>query len=354
MQNAGFVHYTFSGSPREVGRQHGETLREHIRQHLDLIYEQGEKGSGLTQERALGLAESFIPATRQYSPDLLEEIEGVGEGAGLSLAEAMLLQTRQEVANIARYGQVELECTTFAVSGSYTKGGETYTGQNADLAGAIQEFSSVMTLAVAGKPRVLMLLPAGQISYIGINEDGLAAWGNFLRCTGWRVGFPRYLLTRRALGHRTLPDAYKAAVEPPRASSRNLLLVDRYGDKVDIETTAAVHAPIWGGDCLVHTNHYTSPDMQHHERAVGAEYSNSVCRYERMSRILEENRGRIDLDLLKTAFRDHEGGTDSICVHPHESRSYQTFASVIAIPGEARLEIAKGPPCEHDYHSYRL
>lgn len=249
---------------------------------------------------------------------------------------------------------MELECTTFAVSGEYTRDGETITGQNADLAGEIQELSAVITFAVPGNPRVMMLIPAGQVSYIGMNDEGIAAWGNFLRCEGWRVGYPRYLLTRRALEQRTLEGALAAAVEPPRASSRNLLLVDRHGAMVDVETTASVHEAQWGNGFLVHANHYVIPGMQAHERANEAEYRNSVCRYDRMREILAAGRGRIDLDLVKAAFRDHKGGSDSICCHPHESRSYQTFASVIATPSEGCLTIAKGPPCEHEYHTYRF
>jgi len=43
------------------------------------------------------------------------------------------------------------------------------------------EFTVVLTFAVTGKPAVMMLVPAGQISYLGISSEGLSANANFLR-----------------------------------------------------------------------------------------------------------------------------------------------------------------------------
>lgn len=235
---ATFPHHVLRGSHREVGRQHGEALRPMIRAHLELIYTQGARRSNLAPETARRWALAFGPMIGEAAPHFLDEIEGVAEGAGIELAEALLLQVRQEVAHVARFGTVDLECTSFAVSGPYTRTGGTFAGQNADLAGGIEAFSAVLTFAVTGKPAVMMLVPAGQISYLGMSSEGLSADANFLRSAGWRTGFPRYLLTRLAIEQPTLKAAVDAALTPRRASSRNLLLADRAGAMVDIETTA--------------------------------------------------------------------------------------------------------------------
>src|SRR4029453_3255009 len=131
---------------------------------------------------------------------------------------ALLLQVRQEVAHIARFGSPDLECTSFAVSGAYTRTGGALAEQNADLAGGIEEFSAVLTFAVAGKPAVMMLVPAGQISYLGISGEGLSANANFLRSAGWGTGFPRYLLTPLPLGQPTLKAPGHPAPTPQQAA----------------------------------------------------------------------------------------------------------------------------------------
>lgn len=348
-----FPHHRLHGTPREVGRQHGEALRAEIRAHLDLIYTQGARRSNLTPETARRWALTFGPVIGEAAPHFLQEIEGVAAGADIEPAEALLLQVRQEVAHIARFGSADLECTSFAVSGAYTRTGGTFAGQNADLAGGIEAFSAVLTFAVTGKPAVMMLVPAGQISYLGISGEGLSADANFLRSAGWRTGFPRYLLTRLAIEQPTLKAAVDAALAPKRASSRNLLLADRSGAMVDIETTAQEHALTWGDGCLVHANHHVLAGMAGHETATADELHNSTCRHERIAALMEEHRGRLDVETLQTILRDHASRPHSICAHPGERVSY-SFASLISDLDTGSMTIAVGPPCEHEYATYSL
>lgn len=348
-----FPHHRLQGTPREVGRQHGEALRSMIRAHLELIYTQGAQRSNLAPETGRRWALAFGPMIGEAAPHFLEEIEGVAEGAGIERAEALLLQVRQEVAHVARFGAVDLECTSFAVSGPYTRTGTTFAGQNADLAGGIEAFSAVLTFAVTGKPAVMMLVPAGQISYLGISSEGLSADANFLRSAGWRTGFPRYLLTRLAIEQPTLKAAVDAALTPRRASSRNLLLADRTGAMVDIETTAQEHGLAWGNGCLVHANHHVLPGMAGHETATAEERHNSGCRQDRIAALMEEHRGRIDATVLKTVLRDHANRPHSICAHPGERVSY-SFASIVSDLEAGAMEVAVGPPCEHDYVRYEV
>ena len=348
-----FQHHRLRGTPREVGRQHGEALRSMIRAHLELIYTQGAQRSNLVPETARRWALAFGPMIGDAAPHFLEEIEGVAEGADIEQSEALLLQVRQEVAHVARFGAVDLECTSFAVSGPYTRAGTTFAGQNADLAGGIEAFSAVVTFAVTGKPAVMMLVPAGQISYLGISSEGLSADANFLRSAGWRTGFPRYLLTRLAIEQPTLKAAVDAALTPRRASSRNLLLADRTGAMVDIETTAQEHGLAWGNGCLVHANHHVLPGMAGHETATAEELHNSGRRQDRIAALMEEHRGRIDATVLKTVLRDHANRPHSICAHPGERVSY-SFASIVSDLEAGAMEVAVGPPCEHDYVRYEV
>jgi hypothetical protein len=133
-----FPHYRLRGSHHEVGREHGEALRSLIRAHLDLICTQGARNSQLAPETARRWARAFGPVIGAAAPHFLEEIEGLAQGADIEPVEALLLQVRQEVAHVARFGSVDLECTSFAVSGPYTRSGGTFAGQNADLSGGIE------------------------------------------------------------------------------------------------------------------------------------------------------------------------------------------------------------------------
>ncbi len=301
---------------------------------------------------ALAWSEKLRPHVAAASPGFAEEIDGLAEGAGIMPSAAMLLQVRQEVVNLVRLGGGDPACTTFAVSGLYTAGGETIAGQNADLPGGIEDCTAVLTIAVVGKPAVLMLVPAGQISYIGINSEGLSANANCLRSTGWRAGYPRYLLTRLALEQASLKAAVDAVLKPRRASSRNLLLADANGGMVDIETTADAHALQWGEGCLTHSNHHVLPGMAQFEASVAAELENSGKRFVQIMALVEAQRGELDVPRLETILRDHGNAPDSICAHPGDREVYTRLAG--RVPADGRLHIAVGPPCRHAYATYQV
>ena len=87
--------------------------------------------------------------------------------------------------------------------------------------------------------------------------------------------------------------------------------------------------------------------------ATADELHNSTCRHERIAALLEAQRGRLDADALKTVLSDHGNRPHSICAHPGERVSY-SFASIISDLDAGHMEIAVGPPCEHDYVRYEV
>ena len=224
----------------------------------------------------------YRPYVRAFAPYLDEEVVGVAEGAGLTLEEAYLLQLRAEAAAIPTAGPAPLprltasddagdECTSVAVLPEATGTDSGLIAHNADLPAFYREVGVVLEIVPDDAPAVLMLTPAGQVSYIGMNDRGLAVVANYLTCDGWRVGFPRYFLSRVALTHQTVDAAIAAVRAIPRASSRNLVMLDAHGTAADLETTPTEDARLDPEDgILAHANHYVAPALQAEERATPA------------------------------------------------------------------------------------
>lgn len=353
---AQFPFHRFSGSHRSIGRQYGEACVELIVRHRDLALESLSVNANLSASAALAATEVYRQYVLEHAAFLDDEIQGVAEGSGLSLAETYLLQLRAE---LHRHGNAATdtpgECTTFAVLGEAAAGGTPLVGQNADLPAFYSEISVVIHVAPDDGPEVLMLTPAGQVSYIGINDRGLGVFGNFLNCDGWRAGFPRYLLTRLALRHDSVQKAVGAVRSVPRASSRNLIMLDATA-ALDIETTpgdTAVLSPERG--ILAHSNHFLSPVLLDEERAEPAKLKNSQVRYDRMTELLSADRGALDMATMQRILRDRVTAPDAVCIAPgDEEVDNITVASVIAQPTLGQLTVAVGPPHEHAYVSYRL
>ena len=101
---AAFPRYRFAGSHRTIGRQFGEACAELVRRHRDLALARLERRTGIPSDQALSAALAFRPAVLSHAPSFDEEIQGVAEGAGLSLSEAYVLQLRAELAELSRHG----------------------------------------------------------------------------------------------------------------------------------------------------------------------------------------------------------------------------------------------------------
>ena len=92
-----YPYFKVSGSPFELGRQHGEACREQVHSFLEHSYQ--TIGEHKNQDRATlrMRAESFVPSIKEFIPDAIEEMRGIAAGANVSFAEVVLLNVRTEL-----------------------------------------------------------------------------------------------------------------------------------------------------------------------------------------------------------------------------------------------------------------
>jgi len=355
---ATFPFYRFEGTHYDIGRQFGEACIDRIHLHLELATSRLEQKNGISRQHALANAHRFQPYVQEVAPFFDEEIRGIAAGAHISIEEAWLLQLRAELGIIPADDILDEpgdECTSYAVLAPATSDGIPMIGQNADLPAFYAQLGVVVEYVFDDMPSVLMLTPAGQVSYLGINEKGMGAFANYLTCDGWRVGFPRYLFSRLALTHETVDDAIRTIDGLYRASSRNLMLMDAHGTAADLETTPASTGRIDPvNDLIAHANHFEHPDMLDQERVSEKYLPNTRTRSATMRRLLEENHGRLNPEVMQGILRDRSAYPDCLCRMEEDNPEHDsmTFASLIARPTEGEMWIAVGPPHEHQYERY--
>lgn len=348
-----FPFHQFSGTHRQIGEQFGETCRDLIHRHRDKVLSRLGDKNGMTRDEALAKAMEYQPYVRQYASFFDDEIQGMAHAAGLTLSEAYLLQLRAEAATPVLDDDTN-ECTTFAVLPEATANGVGLVGQNADLPAFYGEISITAEIRADDQPAVLMVLPAGQVSYIGINDRGLGVFANFVTCDGWRRGFPRYFLSRLALTEETVDGAIERVRSVRRASSRNLIMLDSHGTAADLETTPTRDARLDPENgLLAHSNHYVHESLHDEERSPAKNVANSRVRLQQMTDLLAANHGTLDAEQMQTIMRDRTCYPDTLCRMPGDDPDSDTitFASVIAEPSERRMWVAVGPPNEHAYVS---
>ncbi|MFD1413282.1 C45 family autoproteolytic acyltransferase/hydolase [Oceanobacillus jeddahense] len=348
-----FPFYSFKGSHKEIGQQYGERCSDLIKKHLDYALKQLEKEiKVLPSKKDLeNAALQYRPYVIEYAPSFDDEIQGLAEGANISLGEAYFLQLRAEM--VHHFDSTDHECTTFALQAEATKDNTPLVGQNVDLPPFYAECNVVVEIIPNDGPKFLMLTPAGQISFIGINDQGVGVCGNFITCDGWRKGFPRYMLTRLALIQSSVEEAVIKLENTYRASSRNIIMVDSANNAIDLEVTPDVIGKVLPKDGFIaHSNHFLSSEVYNQERKVGEDFENSAMRRFRMHQLIESRNGDLDVTEMQSLMRDRTSYPHTICRMPGDFGIGTTSSSVIAAPSKGEIWVAIGPPENYEYKRY--
>ena len=220
------------GTPREMGRQLGEAVREEIRGFVAIAVERVNKTAPITREQALATASACIPYVADYAPELLAELRGMAASSGVSLDELMLLQVRNQLRSrkdAGRSGGGEAQvgddggCTALAVRRP------ALVAQNWDNDPALDPFTVVLTRRPLIAPATLTVGQAGLIGYIGCSDRGIGVCLNALPAPARDVGVPHYFIVRRVLEAGSLDAAMEAVRSAYRAIPANLILATPQG-----------------------------------------------------------------------------------------------------------------------------
>ena len=346
------------GSPREIGLQVGDAMRDKILLAIQQIFDHelayfGPMTVGevpaipeLTRAEILQRTRAFLPKFERYAPGMVEELRGIAEGARIDFEEALLLQIRGEIV-YAMAG-----CTSFALSGRVTADGAVITGQNWDY--AIDLDLGVMHLLHVTPddgPRQLMLTFAGLTSYLGINSAGIGSFCNALPWSWCKVGIPHYPLWWRVFRERDLAGIRSVFAETESVQAENHVFTDQSGAIADAELTP--EGAVWLDDregFFVHTNHFLA---EPYASRLPAYLPDSKPRLERMRGLVCDRLGHLDPASMQTFLSDHDGFPTSICRH-ETSPGFWTTASLVAVPQHGLLYVAAGNPCEGEYLEYQV
>ncbi len=340
------------GEAYERGLQYGSAVAGDVLRNSQAYLRLIEHQTGVGRGEALETAASFGPVIEARTPDLLLEMRGIAEGAGVTLNEVLLINARTELLSSAG------GCTALAAAPEVSHQTRVLLGQNWDWYTAIGPEPVLLLVRQPGRPAIATLVEPGQVAKIGINSAGLGVCLNFLEHTDRGEGLPVHLILRQMLGCSYLGDAIRAAYGAPRAASANVMIAHAAGEILNLEFTPARADFFYGdGGWLVHANHFESILLRTGDLGV-ASSSSTLARAARARRLLSAACGHISPGTFQTILRDHAYGPYAICRHADSSESAldqtATRASVIMDLAKRELQVAVGNPCEEEYASYFL
>ena len=184
------------GTPREIGRGHGEQYRDLIRQFLELLRENLEMRTRIKAgpKRIQDLVRKYWAYSTEYDLELEEEVEGIAEGSGLNIMDIMFLNAFLDLVNTrdGRIAATLLGCTSFGVSPEVTTDRWCYIGQNYEMEAFYKRFMILLEVNPLHKPSCLVYTYAGVVGCAGLNSAGIGLCINFLhpKDAGYGIVYP--------------------------------------------------------------------------------------------------------------------------------------------------------------------
>ncbi len=267
---------SLDGTARARGRAHGRAEAPRARAFLDegLARLNHVRAGPLTLAGLTPELAAYAQSIRAAAPALWYELEGFAEGAGLSIDEAVLLQTRREIMGYSRF-PAGGDCTAFA----RVTGGQALLAQTVDLTCEMHDQISLLRVSgpdIAGGAAFIFTF-TGLLGYLGMNAAGLAVGLNLVLAGTWGPGLPPYLAIRHLINRAaSVDEAIDVLRDLPLASSRNFVLCDRKRaamvEAADGEIRVLTSVP------LVHANHFLHPDFQQRDGLNPFSRNSSVLR----------------------------------------------------------------------------
>ena len=313
------IHLTLSGSPYEIGFQHGQALRALV----DGIVKHESRRHAHLEPESLDL-NGVLDRVRGAFPELLEELRGIADGSGVPWD--LLLEVNLRVLHY---------CTVIAFT--HSKVGPLL-GKNLDF--PIYAFQMLFTVRPNEGHAMTHIGCAGSVaSYGGLNDAGLAMGHAIVPLDEEpeENGLPVAFLRRQALQHcATVAEALTfLSQHDVWRFGDNLLFLDRSGEAAVVElrpgaqrTRHPSNGAIWCTNCFAH------PDL-----TTGREEARQRQRY--IEGALGAERPILSRALLHRLLSSHDGQAP-LCRD-------DTQLSFVAYPASGRLEVADGYPCQVDY-----
>ena len=345
-----------SGSPTERGQAHGETFKGLIRDLVAVNFEDMVHATQgyLTKERVYEIVSTYTGPTRDYAPDLFEELEGIAEAADVPLEDLLALNAFLELHDYYSDAFLVSGCTSFMVPGS-TSGEGALIAQNYDLSSIYAAAAILVKVKNDHAPDALFYTSAGMLGCAGVNDAGIGVVINNLVPSDASGGVLYPFIIRRILESVRIGDAIDAVVAKPRASGMNYVICDENGEIYDLETTAEEYEVICPFDGpMAHSNHYLTDRLKPFERRQWDQRGQSILRWGRATRLLKSCDKR-NADTLKNMLSDRVNAPVGICRHNeiHNGEACgQTIAGIVLdLPGR-KAWFTKGPPGENEWVEY--
>jgi isopenicillin-N N-acyltransferase-like protein len=250
-ESAGLKLIGRKGTAYEKGKIYGAALKEDISLHLAIWDSVVKEGVNLSQEQIYQIISEkteFIEAINKYTPELLEEIHGIADGAEVDRKALLCYNMAEEIMNYFQNGYES--CTNVGVINEH----ENLIAYNQDLPQFLH--GNNIPTVLNDENKFIFAFP-GSIGTSGMTKDFAVTCNSLSMLNMNKGGLPLSFMVRKLLTFSSLREAIIYIKNTPLAIPQNLLLVDR-NQVINLEASAnqvLEYSNPKSSRFLYHTNH---------------------------------------------------------------------------------------------------
>ncbi len=340
------------GTPYEMGKVHGQTLKSEILDLLERWKADLVKTYRVTAEvfiQNLLKRTDFQPAIVRWTPGLLDEVRGIADGAGVDFNTIYAYQLIDEIwAMDADLGFSK--CTSIAAG--KRNGNPAYVAQTLDIPGFYHGYQTVLRIRDKREDlETLVFTIPGVVAANGLNSRSVGVCVNAVTQLAYSPkGLPVAFVIRGLLRQRSYEQAVKFLQDIQPAAPQNYV-IGGPADAAAFERSAGKMSrfiPFAGAEFTYHTNHPLINDDFNPRfpetlktRGMTLEKYRTLCpRFNFLGQLLKDNSAVIDLAALEALFKDRASGINNA----------GTYGCTIMVLGERpELHISPGRPDEEPF-----
>ncbi len=370
---------TLSGTPREIGRAHGEQLRPIIQELFRKQTAGFEEYIGMTRPaylEELFNKTRFLQTAETWTPDAVEEVRGIAEGSNLDFQNAFVWQLLDEADwynNLKKMPFMDQDpnhCSSLGAFGAMAN--PTLIAQNADMGKSVDGYGTLLHIKYThtGTEKFVATIP-GVIGIWGLNNHGVGVCMNAMetQLNKSRYGLGTIFVAQGILSKASFMEADRFITGIRHASGENYI-IGAAGIVANYECSAnkvVRYIPFDGANMVYHTNHplvNTDLDLTPErikllptdiQSWLDRAMVNTETRFNSLETYLKHSANPLTVPDIIKILSTHDTPDDPICRHARPDQQGMTnFSFVMEFGDEPYLHIASGPPCMTEFRTFNF
>ena len=352
-----------AGTPYNMGWQHGKRFGDEIRRFTEervrLCGSPEWTGRELSRDAIIALAEACAVEHQAYAPELMEELRGIADATGLTLAELVINNGFTDfIDSIYSLGGkaapalsptlVADNCTAFMVPPSRSASGIAFFGQTWDMHASATPYVILIQGEPAEGPSFLTFTVTGCLGMIGMNSAGISVGVNNLMAADGQIGVTWPFVVRKILQQDNLDAALACLTGAKLAGAHNYMLMDSGGRGYEVEAMSSTyHLRELADETISHTNHcLIQKNLDVARQRPPASQNSSENRLRRARELLAKD--GITIDDLMALTRDEV----AICTRPQPPTHVESCGAAIMSPASGDFWSVWGIPADNEYERF--